>query len=220
MSGKRRNPGAIDYFDRRIEEFDSIYANKPGIGTLLNKTFRSSMRVRFKLAFEILGDLKGRTVLDIGCGSGRYMFESIKRGAMHATGLDAAAGALDFARRISDDAGLSDRLDFHNMDFLDYYPHRRFDIVFAVGYFDYMFDPLTHLKKMLEVSDGIIYASFPRKWSIFSAIRKIRLALNRCPVRFYTKRKIRKLLKEAGCENYEIRPIFRDNILIIRQNRH
>lgn len=214
---KERNPGAIDYFHRRIQDFDDIYLDKPGIGTFLNKTIRASVRIRFDLAFEILGDLNGKTVLDIGCGSGRYMFESVKKGASSATGLDAAAGALDFARKLAVDYGISDRLEFLNTDFLDYYPKQKFDIIFAVGYFDYVFNPLSHLRKMIEISNGVVYASFPKLWSIWSAVRKVRLALNGCPVRYYTRGNIEKLMRETGHHNYEIKRIFRDNILIVKK---
>lgn len=213
----KRNPGAIDYFHRRIQDFDDIYRDKPGIISFLNKTIRASVRIRFELAFEILGDLSGKTVLDIGCGSGRYMFEAVKRGASRVTGLDAASGALDLAAKIAKELNVSDRVEFVNTDFLDYGARGKFDVILAVGYFDYIFDPVPHLAGMLELSDGIIYASFPKRWSILSAIRKVRLGLNRCPVRFYTRRNIVNLMKKVGNPNFEIKTIFRDNILIIRK---
>ncbi|MEE9552788.1 MAG: class I SAM-dependent methyltransferase [candidate division Zixibacteria bacterium] len=218
MTEDKRNPGAIDYFHRRIQDFDDIYRDdKPGLGNFLNKTIRASVRIRFDLAFEMLGDLTGKKVLDIGCGSGRYMFESVKRGASFVSGLDAADGALDFARKIARDFNVSDQVEFVNVDFLDYSSEGKFDVIFAVGYFDYIFESALHLAKMLELSNGIIYASFPKRWSILSAIRKVRLALNGCPVRYYTKKNIRKLMNEIGCDNFEIKTIFRDNILIIRK---
>ncbi len=214
----KRNPGAIDYFHRRIKDFDDIYReDRRGIGAFLNRTIRASVRIRFELAFKTLGDLKGRTVLDIGCGSGRYMFEAIRRGASGAVGLDAAAGALDMARKLGAEAGVSELLEFHQTDFLDYKSDKKYDVVFAVGYFDYIFDAIPHLRKMIEHSDGVIYASFPKFWSLLSAIRKVRLALNGCPVKYYTKGGIEKIVREAGCRDFEIKSIFRDNILIIRK---
>jgi hypothetical protein len=90
-------------------------------------------------------------------------------------------------------------------------------VIFAVGYFDYIFNPVEHLNKMIELSDGIIYASFPKFWSPFTITRKIRLALNRCPVRFYTKSEITRLLSQADIGSYEIRRIYRDFILILKK---
>ena len=216
--GSKRNPGAIDYFNRRIQDYDDIYCDDKSWFTLfLNKTIRASVRRRFYFAFEMLGDLSGKSVLDVGCGSGRYMFESVKRGAANAVGLDAAKGALAMAGKMASDFGVEDQVDFIETDFMDFDTDKKFDLIFAVGYFDYIFDPVRHLKKMRRLSNGIIYASFPKLWSPLSAIRKIRLTLNRCPVRYYTKGRIKRIMREADITNYEIKTIFRDNILIINK---
>jgi 2-polyprenyl-3-methyl-5-hydroxy-6-metoxy-1,4-benzoquinol methylase len=213
----KRNIGAIDYFHRNIRDFDGIYGNKGGFIGFLNRIIRASVKARFNLTFDILGDLKGRAVLDVGCGSGRYMFESLAKGASKVMGLDAAEGALNFARDQASRLKVADQVGFHHSDFLDFDPGRKFDVILAIGYYDYVFDPLAHLKRMVELSDGLIIASFPRLWSIWTPLRKVRLALNRCPVRFYTQRNIVNLMKKVGNPNFEIKTIFRDNILIIRK---
>jgi trans-aconitate methyltransferase len=143
------------------------------------------------------------------------MFEAVRNNAAKVLGLDAAQGALDKALELAKQVGIEDKLEFHCSDFLEFESSEKYDVIFAVGYFDYIFNPETHMKKMYELSSGKIYASFPKRWSIFSAIRKIRLILNNCPVRYYSKRQIKKLMKDIGCESYEIKRIFRDNILII-----
>ena len=218
MSESQKNPGAVDYFHRRIQDFDDIYRNdKKGLLSFLNKTIRASVRIRFDLAFKILGELGGKSILDIGCGSGRYMFKAAERNAGYIVGVDAAAGALEKARQIAADLDLKDKVRFIEGDFIDCSFDRRFDVIFAVGYFDYIFNPVDHLKKMADLSDDIIYASFPKLWSPLTITRKIRLMLIRCPVRFYTKAKIRRLCRESGVANYEINPIYRDYILIVRK---
>jgi SAM-dependent methyltransferase len=215
---EERNPGAIDYFHRRIKDFDDIYRDdKKGLLSFLNKTVRASVRIRFDLAFDILGDLSGKSVLDIGCGSGRYMFKAVQRNAEHVVGVDAAAGALEKAKDIAADLNIEDKVKFIEGDFMDCTFDRKFDVIFAVGYFDYIFNPSDHLKKMIDLSDGIIYASFPKLWSILTITRKIRLMLNRCPVTFYSKGGIKRILKETSIDNYEIKRIFRDNILIVKK---
>lgn len=214
----KRNPKAIDYFDRKIRRFDDIYRDdKPLLMSVVDRIFRASVIARFNLAFEILGDLTDKTVLDVGCGSGRYVFEAIRRGASRTVGIDAAAGAVDMAAKTASEIGVGDRVEFLRTNFLDFASAQKFDIVLAVGYFDYIFDPVTHLKKMIDLSDGVIYASFPKRWSPLSAVRKIRLSLNRCPVRFYTKKGIKSILRECSADHYELKTIFRDNILIVRK---
>jgi 2-polyprenyl-3-methyl-5-hydroxy-6-metoxy-1,4-benzoquinol methylase len=214
----KRNPGAVEYFNKKIRGFDDIYRDdKKGIIALLNRIVRASVRMRFELAFEILGDLSGKSVLDIGCGSGRYMFRALEKKADYIVGIDAAAGALEQARKIAEELNLKDRLEFIKADFMDFASDRKFDVIFAVGYFDYIFNPLDHLQKMINISEGIVYASFPKVWSIFTPSRKIRLMLNRCPVRFYTKSGIESLLSEAGVDKYEIKTVFRDYIVIVKR---
>jgi len=53
-----------------------------------------------------LGELSGRSVLDIGCGTGVYSRELMRRGAAKVTGYDVSAGMIDHARRIEDDEPL------------------------------------------------------------------------------------------------------------------
>ncbi len=214
----KRNPGAIDYFHRKIQDFDDIYRDdKKGLLSILNRIVRASVRIRFDMAFDILGDLTDKSVLDIGCGSGRYMFKAVEKNARYVVGIDAAAGALEQAGKIADDLNLGEKLTFVESDFMDFSSDCKFDVIFAVGYFDYIFNPLDHLRKMIDLSDGLIYASFPKMWSVFTVTRKIRLALNRCPVKFYTKPLIKSLLRELGVGDFELKTVFRDYILIVRK---
>jgi predicted RNA methylase len=214
----KRNPGAIEYFHRRIDDFDSIYRdNHAGLRGFLDRTLRASVKRRFKLAFDILGDMSGRSVLDIGCGTGRYMFEAVRRGALGVIGLDAAAGAIVAARKLAQEQGMGKKVEFVQTDFMDFEISYPYNIVFAVGYFDYIIEPATHLEKMQKSCDQFFFASFPRLWHPMTPIRKIRLALNRCPVRFYTRNSVMKLLNDAGFKNYEIRIVARDFIVIARR---
>jgi 2-polyprenyl-3-methyl-5-hydroxy-6-metoxy-1,4-benzoquinol methylase len=214
-----RNPGAIDYFHRRIDDFDSIYNadRRRGLRAWLDRTLRASVHERFRLAFNLLGDMAGRSVLDIGCGTGRYMFESVRRGAIDVIGLDAAAGAVEAASRMARDLGMEKRVEFHQTDFMDYEPGRKFNVIFAIGYFDYILTPQAHIAKMLEHCDQFLYVSFPKIWHPMTPIRKVRLTLNNCPVRFYSKERIKRLLAEAGCFEYDLREVSRDFILIIKR---
>ena len=56
--------------------------------------------------------LRGRTVLDVGCGSGDLALASIARGAERATGFDLGPGAIREARSLAADRGLSERTVF------------------------------------------------------------------------------------------------------------
>jgi SAM-dependent methyltransferase len=213
-----RNPGAIGYFDKRIDDFDSIYnEHGGGLRGWLNRTLRKSVSERFRLAFNLLGDMTGKSVLDIGCGTGRYMFESVKRGATEVVGLDAAGGAISAARLIARELGIENRVQLVQADFIDYEVEHSYDIIFAIGYFDYILDPALHLRKMLEACDGFLIASFPKRWHLLTPVRKVRLMLNGCPVRFYSRHRIERMLRDAGRKNNEIKSVARDFVVIIRR---
>jgi cyclopropane fatty-acyl-phospholipid synthase-like methyltransferase len=47
---------------------------------------------------EIAGDLRGQTVLDLGCGSGFYTRKYVKMGAGQVIGIDNSPEQLDIAR--------------------------------------------------------------------------------------------------------------------------
>jgi 2-polyprenyl-3-methyl-5-hydroxy-6-metoxy-1,4-benzoquinol methylase len=218
MNKDERNPGAIDYFDRRIDNFDNIYnTNRRGLMAWLNRTLRASVRERFQMAFDLLGDIKGKSVLDIGCGTGRYMFEAVRRGAGDVVGLDAAPGAIEAARQMAGELGFDKRVEFIKSDFMDLQINRRYDIIFAVGYFDYILSPQPHLDKMLALCDGTLFASFPRRWHPMTPVRKIRLALNGCPVRFYSKKQIIGMMQKAEIDKFDLHKVYRDYVLLVKK---
>src|SRR6516225_4551913 len=49
-------------------------------------------------AFHLLGDIRGKVVLDLGCGSGECLLPLAKRGGV-VKGIDISAGLIDIARR-------------------------------------------------------------------------------------------------------------------------
>ncbi len=62
-------------------------------------------------ALEGVG-LRGRTVLDIGCGIGDLLLAALDRGAAQATGFDLSPKAIEEARRLAQGRGLAERAMF------------------------------------------------------------------------------------------------------------
>jgi SAM-dependent methyltransferase len=60
--------------------------------------------------------LEGRTVLDVGCGTGDLALASLAHGASYAHGCDLGAGAIEHARALARDRGLVDRAAFEVAD--------------------------------------------------------------------------------------------------------
>jgi len=58
------------------------------------------------------GALRGRTILDVGCGAGDVVLAALDRGARFATGIDLGPGAIETARRLAEERRLADRASF------------------------------------------------------------------------------------------------------------
>ncbi|HEY3275748.1 MAG TPA: methyltransferase domain-containing protein [Syntrophorhabdaceae bacterium] len=200
-----------DYFTRAAKEFDDIYDNRGGLLTrIANLVFRRGMAERFELAIGLCGsgDL---TVLDIGCGAGRFTIPLAERG-MKVLGIDYSPEMIRMAehyvkvREIHGKSSLS--INHICGDFLTTFPtDDKFDVTLAMGVFDYLKEPLPFLRKMKDVTKGRMIISFPSKFTPQMPIRKIWLATKDCPVYFYTKSDIQKLCTAAGLNKYEIIPI-------------
>jgi SAM-dependent methyltransferase len=61
-------------------------------------------------AFHLLGDVRGRTVLDFGCGTGENIVALVERGA-RVIGMDISPDLIALARQRLNDAGLEARLE-------------------------------------------------------------------------------------------------------------
>ncbi|HIG25036.1 MAG TPA: DUF1698 domain-containing protein [Acidimicrobiia bacterium] len=85
-----------------------------------------------EMASAIPEDLKGTSVLDIGCNAGFFSFESMDRGATDVTGIDLKQGYIDQANFCADVRGQN--VDFHTRDIYDLPAlGRTFDLVFCIG---------------------------------------------------------------------------------------
>lgn len=94
-------------------------------------------------------DWTGRTVLDIGCGSGHTAAQIAGAGARQVTGIDYSEAAIRQAR----ETHAADTLSFRVMDFGDW--EEAVDTVVSCGTLEHMDDPGKALRKMVELAgDG------------------------------------------------------------------
>jgi SAM-dependent methyltransferase len=106
-----------------------------------------SVRYRMELAEKLLLPVvKGKTVLELGCGTARLAEPLLAAGARHYTGLDIAGCAIQEAiRRVGERRDLHLRIcDVTQMTRLDA------DIVFSLGLLDWL--PLTKVEHLLQLS--------------------------------------------------------------------
>ena len=195
------------YFDRNAAQFDSIYHEGQPLARAFNRAFRKAIYERFAITFGEAEPVTGKSVLDIGCGSGRYAVEFARRGAARVIGLDYAAGMLDLARAYAREAGVADRCEFVAGDFTAVAPDERFDVVIAIGVYDYQDRPVEFLRRMADRCGGRIIATFPGRSLFRMRIRQLRYWLKDCPVLFYSEDEVRRIARDAGLTKVRIVPI-------------
>jgi SAM-dependent methyltransferase len=189
---------ARTYFTRAAHSFDTLYDNqRSAFMRAVDRRFRSDMYVRFALTFELLSPMEHCTVLDVGCGSGPYLAEALKRGAEYVVGIDMAPTMLELAsKRLSQFA--PDTYSLKLGVFPDDRPPSAFDYAIVVGVMDYVSDPAVFLSALTGYVTKSAVLSFPSRHWFRTPVRKIRYRIKRCPVYFYDEMSIRDLLQRSG----------------------
>lgn len=196
-------PGA--FFDVFAGRFDTIYdGQRNAFMRWVDKRFRSDMFLRFDRTFELLGNLEGKRVLDIGCGSGPYIAEALRRGAAHVTGLDPAPGMLELAMQRVKGMGKQSQVVLKEGYFPQALPENRFDYAIVMGVMDYVEDPVRFVKALRDAITAGAAVSFPSIHWFRSPLRRIRYRLRKCPLYLYSSEELERLMKEAGVQTYRI----------------
>jgi ubiquinone/menaquinone biosynthesis C-methylase UbiE len=192
------------YFERTADDFDALYEHRRNWSYNFNRVFRKGLFQRIEKTKETLEGMQDFTVLDVGCGSGRNSAMFANLGARRVVGIDFSAPMLELAREYARAAGVVEQCEFIQADFLDYPFQETFDVVVALGVFDYIADPVFALKTMTRLANDKVVASFPGVSPIRAPLRKLRYALRGCPVYFYTSTRLRQICHEAGLAQFRI----------------
>ena len=137
------------FFDERADRIDdqSLYIDP----LAWRRYTRPRLRRRFSPEFRlrVLGDLRGKKLLDIGCGDGLNGVMFAKMGA-DVTGLDVSAGAIRVAHRRAVVNGVADRMKLvcapaETAGLAD----DSFDIVWAEGFLHHVLDELELVVRQL-----------------------------------------------------------------------
>src|SRR6266550_465789 len=116
-------------------------------------------------------------------------------------------GARAARRRAA--AGLAHLTELRTTDFLAYPVEVPFDYTLAVGVFDYFRDPGPLLQKMASITRRKAIATFPQLWNPWTAVRRVRyaLAVRDCPVHFFSRARVRRLMQSAGFREVRVRAL-------------
>lgn len=179
-----------------------MYEQEARLSRLFNRWVRRPFYRRFELTMAACGDVRGKRILDVGCGSGRYAVALAERGA-EVLGIDFASNMLALARELAVRCGVSARCHFVLADFLEYDFCETFNISLAIGLFDYVPDPLIFLEKLCLFTKEQVVFTFPRPGGWRAAQRRPRYWLKGCPIYFWSQESMAAYLAAAGYQNWQ-----------------
>jgi tRNA (mo5U34)-methyltransferase len=145
-----------------------------GVQTAPNHFLGDYPRARWsRLAHAIPQDLRGKTVLDIGCNGGFYAIEMKRRGAARVLGIDTDAGYLAQARFAADVSGVD--IELRKMSVYEVAKLREtFDIVIFLGVLCHLRHPMLALELLREhaVGDLLLFQSMLRSSLLVESIEE------------------------------------------------
>ncbi|HEY9515816.1 MAG TPA: methyltransferase domain-containing protein [Gemmatimonadaceae bacterium] len=142
------------------QKFLAHYGQRLGAGRMDGGAYQGRSKIETLLGPEIWDAVRGKTVLDFGCGQGTEAIDMARHGAGHVIGLDIREEPLAIARRLAHESGVSDRCTFATAT------NERVDVIVALDSFEHFADPAAVLRTMhdLLVPDGLVLVSFGPTW--------------------------------------------------------
>jgi SAM-dependent methyltransferase len=190
-----------EHFRKKAFSFDHLYDEEHA----LQRALRPGLFNRREFALEVAREHDAPRVLDVGGGSGRLGELFLDQGASRYVDVDLSDSMLDLARERLERFG--DKVTLIQGDFLETPIPGSYDVVLAMGYFDYIENAPAHVKRIGELlaPGGSVVASFPRWTWTKGPIRKLRYeVINNCPIFDYTRDGLMQLF--AGYSSVELRP--------------
>jgi len=138
-----------------------------GIGAITEQLER-------RLILTLLGDVRGRNVLDVGCGDGDLAVELWRRGGT-VTGIDASQEMVEAARARAKREGADISFMVGEAASIPF-DSDRFDVVVAVTILCFVADPAPVFREITRVlrPGGILAIGELGKWSLWAAARRVR----------------------------------------------
>ena len=190
-----------EHFRRKAFSFDHLYDEEHA----LQRALRPGLFNRREFALELAGEYEGPRVLDVGGGSARIGELVLEQGASRYVDVDLSDSMLELARQRLE--RFEDKVTLIQGDFLRAAIPGSYEVILALGYFDYIENAPAHVRRMGELiaPGGSVVSSFPRWTWAKGPIRKLRYeVINNCPIYDYTRDGLMELF--AGFTNVEIRP--------------
>lgn len=152
--------------ERRVHELGHWFHNMDlgGVQTAPDHFLGDYPQIKWRgFAHSIPADLRGKSVLDIGCNAGFYSMEMKRRGADRVIGIDSDNGYLAQARFAAEVKGLD--IDFRQLSVYEVGAlGEKFDLVLFMGVLYHLRHPLLALDLLQEhvVGDLLVFQSLMR----------------------------------------------------------
>jgi 2-polyprenyl-3-methyl-5-hydroxy-6-metoxy-1,4-benzoquinol methylase len=185
-----------EYFEDIASDFDSYYESPKGIfDKIINAWLRRPGLIkRLKISLEASNPHSGRRILDVGCGSGKFIVECAKRGA-EVWGMDISREMIEIAKDFCEKNKVEAELRIG--DATKELP-KGFDICIALGVFEYFEDPKPVLENMFASTNecGKIIFSVPSLFTFQTPLRNVLLYYRDVKCYYYTKKRVMSLLDD------------------------
>jgi ubiquinone/menaquinone biosynthesis C-methylase UbiE len=199
--------GARKFFEGYARDFDHIYDDdgKNPFRRFVDTRLRKEMKLRFTRAFEVLAPMRGHSLLDAGCGGGRYAIPAAQAGATDVLGLDFSEPMLALARQKAEALDVGRVCRFVAGDLLTHpIAEKSFDYSLAIGFFDYQKDPEAAMRALARATRKRIFVSIPKRWHLLTPQRWLRYTFFRCYIRFYSRPEVERLAESVKPRRYQL----------------
>lgn len=216
MNQTNQKSESARYWESHLESWEASAYFKEGQQKAnwwdrLSTVFRGdAMYVRMNTALELLKPhIKDKTVLDVGCASGRFAFQMIEAGAQKVYGTDISTEAVNFAQKRAEELNLQKQLEFSIADVVQANtPLPQVDIVTALGVIEY-FDAKDMAKFLGNLRTKYILLDFPdlgrKKEFPTWILRQVYIRVNRLPgVYLYSLDEFAKIAAPFGFTNLRV----------------
>jgi 2-polyprenyl-3-methyl-5-hydroxy-6-metoxy-1,4-benzoquinol methylase len=198
-----------EYFAKRVKCYEEAYSRSRPAG-LMNTVYHFCwfpLRLIFSHTMAYLNGFDPKTVLDIGCGCGNYTVELASRGAA-VTALDTCKEMAISTQDLANRAHLGGLIQTVHADYLEWVkePNQKYDLILAIGLFDYVRDASEYLASFRCLSRDVII-TFPADYPL-SFLARFSYRQQGVPGYFYTREQIERLLRAAHFEIISFTKIF------------
>lgn len=136
------------------------HSTAEGGGYCSGTAYRYGSKLETLFGAEIWREVRGKTVLDFGCGTGREAIEIAQHGARRVIGLDIRPKVLDMAAHDACRAGVDQHCVFTA------HSNERADVAFSIDGFEHYGDPVAVLRILhgLLKPSGRLHVAFGPPW--------------------------------------------------------